>query len=154
MERLHSWNSQVTQLFLRKWNVVTLNRDGWNITIREEIISKVTSIPIVGKKFYMDCKFSYANIEDFPSSRVRMRPWSNKKVKPISIPSVSRRSGILFCVLLYTTLLWMVEFLGFARTILGMTLRFPFYFIIILKWILVLMVWEIKLSPTLPSMVS
>ena len=39
---------------------------GQNETITEELIFKVTGIPIVGIKFYEDHKFSDACIEEFP----------------------------------------------------------------------------------------
>lgn len=66
MKKIHGGNPQFTQLFLMKWNEGTLNIGSQNFTIIEEIISNMSGILIVRRKFYRDQRFSNAAIEEFP----------------------------------------------------------------------------------------
>ena len=56
IERLHGWKPSVTKLIVKNWNEGTVEIDGVEFSVMEEIISHVTGIPITGKKFYRDRK--------------------------------------------------------------------------------------------------
>lgn len=65
IERLHGFKPSVTWSMVKSWNEGIDKIDGVDFMVMEDVISAVTSIPIMGKKFYRDRKISGQAVVEF-----------------------------------------------------------------------------------------
>ena len=65
IDQLHGWKPSVTKIMVKSWNEGIVKIDGVEFTMTEDVISVVTRIPIMGKKFYKDQKISGQAVVEF-----------------------------------------------------------------------------------------
>lgn len=89
-----------------KWNEGTMNFGGRSIFITEQLISRVTKILIVGRKFYRDRKFSDATIDDFPKELAESEAFVKQEGQTYFQPGCIKKLWrfVLRAIIYYVTL--------------------------------------------------